>query len=153
VPAAEATEGELQPGQPFVAMELADRGTVGDRMPVADWNLLRRMLAEILDALAYSHARGVIHRDLKPENLLLFETGDGATPDWRTKLADFGIAHAIGRDVRRPTETGQQALTGAPAVTYLIVALSGPESFGPNRPSGAVPDRRRCGSRSRSPGR
>ncbi len=45
---------------------------------------------QILDALAYAHARGVVHRDLKPENIMVFGA-HGEVP--RIKLMDFGVAH------------------------------------------------------------
>ena len=45
-----------------------------------------RIAAELADALAYSHAEGVIHRDVKPDNVML--AGDHAF------LADFGVARA-----------------------------------------------------------
>jgi len=62
-------------------------------------------LGEVLaDALAYSHARGVLHRDMKPENVLL-------APDGRPKLMDFGIAKSEDSSVR--TKTG--FLVGSPA--------------------------------------
>ena len=46
-----------------------------------------RIAYEVADALAYSHARGVVHRDIKPENILL-ESGHAL-------VADFGIARAM----------------------------------------------------------
>jgi len=39
---------------------------------------------QLLDALAYCHAQGVIHRDVKPQNVIL-------RPDGRALLVDFGL--------------------------------------------------------------
>ena len=96
----DVTGGEdLASGSPFVAMELADLGTVRDHLPLTSWEAVRSIAASVLDALAHSHARGLIHRDLKPENLLLF---DDDSP-FRVKLADFGIAHALGEELSLDT--------------------------------------------------
>ncbi|MBO0515508.1 WD40 repeat domain-containing serine/threonine protein kinase [Streptomyces beijiangensis] len=46
------------------------------------------LTAQIADALAASHADGVVHRDLKPGNVIL--AGDGP------RIIDFGVAHAVG---------------------------------------------------------
>lgn len=43
------------------------------------------IIAQLCDALAYAHARGVVHRDIKPENVLIERGG-------RVKVADFGLA-------------------------------------------------------------
>lgn len=43
------------------------------------------IMTQLLDALEYSHSRGVIHRDIKPSNILITEDG-------QVKIADFGIA-------------------------------------------------------------
>ena len=44
------------------------------------------VLADVADALDFTHRAGVIHRDVKPENILL-EEGSG-----RALLTDFGVA-------------------------------------------------------------
>ena len=46
-----------------------------------------RLLGEIVDALAYAHAHGVVHRDIKPDNMLL--SGRHAL------VTDFGVAKAV----------------------------------------------------------
>ncbi|MGE0607033.1 MAG: protein kinase [Pirellulales bacterium] len=45
------------------------------------------MLEQLLEALEYAHAAGIVHRDIKPANLLV---ADGPTE--HVRLADFGLA-------------------------------------------------------------
>lgn len=86
--AEDASRGLLPAGSPYLAMELADGGTLSSLFrETLDWPELRRILLALLDALAHAHARGVVHRDLKPSNVLRF--GDGL------RLADFGLAQAF----------------------------------------------------------
>lgn len=64
------------------------------------------IVADVLEALAYVHARGMVHRDIKPENIFLAEQPHGAV----TKVLDFGIVHIFDSDGRvsqgRITKTG-----------------------------------------------
>lgn len=108
-PSEAAQSTVLDAGTPYLAMELADRGSLRDSLPLTDWNSIRSIVCSILDALAHSHARDLIHRDLKPENILLFETPNGAQP----KLADFGIAHAL-RTEYRPSTQNLSGFSGTP---------------------------------------
>ena len=64
---------------PFIAMEYVDGVNLGRWLdlapgqPLADSRLadLAARLGQVLEALAYVHAQGVVHRDLKPENVLV----------------------------------------------------------------------------------
>lgn len=84
----------------YMVMEFVAGGTLHDRLSrpeqVSEADVLR-IGAEIADALAYAHDRGVIHRDIKPHNILLTEDG-------HVKVADFGIARTL--DATSLTRTG-----------------------------------------------
>jgi len=58
--------------------------------------LVKSYLYQLLKGIDYCHSHRVLHRDLKPQNLLIDKKGD-------LKLADFGLARAIGIPVRTYT--------------------------------------------------
>jgi len=60
---------------------LVDRIRRGRALPEAQ---VLEWARQLLDALAYCHARGVIHRDVKPQNVII-------TPEGRPVLVDFGL--------------------------------------------------------------
>jgi serine/threonine protein kinase len=79
-------------GIAYFVMSMVTGGNLAShlaREPRQPINEVRRILAEIADALAYAHLRGVIHRDIKPDNILL----DGNSG--RAMVTDFGIARAM----------------------------------------------------------
>lgn len=78
-------------GRPGIVMELIRGETLAqhlrrERMAPSDSFAI---LDQLLDAVGYAHAQGVVHRDIKPDNIFL-------TNDGRVKLADFGIARMDG---------------------------------------------------------
>ena len=64
-----------------------------------------RIAAEVLKALDYIHANGVVHRDLKPENIMVDDND-------HIKLIDFGIASDSAS--RRLTYANFTAMLGTP---------------------------------------
>jgi predicted Ser/Thr protein kinase len=86
-------------------------GTLDDRTAI-------EAAAQVLEGLAYAHARGVVHRDVKPANVLLAE-GNGVS----VRILDFGLASVA--EAETLTATGDvpgtlayiapERLGGAPA--------------------------------------
>ena len=106
---------ELVPG--LTLSRLHQGGRLRDR-EVAE------IAADLSDALAHAHARGVIHRDVKPENVIV---RDDQGAGQRAKLMDFGIARIAGA----PTLTAAGEVVGTLAYMSPEQAdgsLAGPES-------------------------
>jgi serine/threonine-protein kinase len=105
-------------GVPWFAMELVEGPDLrtrlgGGRLSPSE---IAQVFPRLLDALAHAHARGVVHRDLKPANVLL---GNGAA-----KLADFGIALAIGSMPGADPATAATPLTETAAVIGTLPYMS-----------------------------
>ena len=79
-------------GVPHVIMEFVDGESVAAllaRLGRCEPKVAATLMAGVCQALVTAHGKGVVHRDIKPANLLMNRQG-------QVKLADFGIARALG---------------------------------------------------------
>jgi serine/threonine protein kinase/Tfp pilus assembly protein PilF len=79
-------------GHPFIVMEKLEGESLKQRIreqsgpnKAMDLDELLEIAVQAADALAASHAKGIIHRDIKPANIFL-------TPNGQVKILDFGLA-------------------------------------------------------------
>nr|BFF12383.1 hypothetical protein GCM10025699_36860 [Microbacterium flavescens] len=89
----------------YLVMEYVDGITMRELIadgPV-DAALMASIAVDIAEGLHIAHSAGVVHRDIKPSNVLLWHSPMPG-PQWRAKLADFGIAYLL--DSPRMTSPG-----------------------------------------------
>jgi tetratricopeptide (TPR) repeat protein len=79
--------GRLADGRPFFAMKLIQGRTLAERLrarrDVTDGRTAwLAVFAQVCQAVAYAHSRGVLHRDLKPSNIMVGAFGEVQVMDW-----------------------------------------------------------------------
>ena len=89
-------------------MEYLERGSLRPLVGRLTLAHVAGVLEGVLGGLAEAAAQGIVHRDLKPENVLL-------TVDGHAKVADFGIAKALGQLQMTELRTATGAIVGTPA--------------------------------------
>jgi serine/threonine-protein kinase len=119
----------IQNGQYFMIMEYVEgedlksflrrvSGT-GNPQPVDLW---LDIAIQVCEGLGLAHRAGLVHCDIKPQNVLL-------SGDLIAKIADFGIARALGRS------TGGESAPGAPEED---VVWGSPQYLSPEQAAGGA---------------
>ncbi len=109
--------GETDAGLPYIVMEFVEGEPLSRWMrpdTALPWRDAVSIGAQIADALAAAHARGLVHRDIKPDNVIMTPGG--------LKVIDFGISAAIGdadsdddgRLLGTPAFVAPERIIGAP---------------------------------------
>jgi tetratricopeptide (TPR) repeat protein len=105
--------GQLDEGQPYVAMEWLEGEDIAQRQrrpPPLPLLECLEIAAQVADALSAAHSAGIVHRDVKPSNVFLVGSSAARVGPVRVKLVDFGVAAA---EDAKLTRTG--AIVGTPA--------------------------------------
>jgi len=88
-------------GLSFIAMELVEGESLAKKMAELypfSINEIADIFNQICSGMEYAHQQGIIHRDLKPSNILIRKDG-------LIKIADFGIARALGATITESRKT------------------------------------------------
>ena len=120
---------EVEVGSPYLAMEFAWGGNLGEWLQGGEvsWEAIEIVLFALLDAMAHSHARGVLHRDIKPQNVLITDSSSEAGVGIR--LSDFGLAYAL----RSPQEVADwHHAAGTPEYMAPELVVGNWRQYGPS---------------------
>ncbi|MDF1826463.1 MAG: protein kinase [Verrucomicrobiales bacterium] len=122
--------GQTDVGHLYFVMEFVDGMDVEQYIAAAggivDPDHAVAIVSHVLDALEYSHSKGIVHRDIKPANILINQEG-------RVKIADFGLVKQF----------GSESAAQLSALTMENVAMGTPDYIAPEAlVTGSTPDHR-----------
>jgi eukaryotic-like serine/threonine-protein kinase len=106
-------------GRSFIVMQYVEGETLDSRIRTKPFDLSEclEIAAQVADALAEAHSRGIIHRDIKPRNIMITTRG-------QAKLMDFGLATLVGPQLPAQSETKTSILTDPGSVVGTVPYMS-----------------------------
>jgi serine/threonine protein kinase/tetratricopeptide (TPR) repeat protein len=111
-------------GHPFIVMEKLEGVSLKERMRGKAMGVdeILDIGIQVADALAASHAKGIIHRDIKPANIFVSQSG-------QTKILDFGLAKSA-RDAGSSDAAMEDSLTAMGVIPGTAVYMSPEQARG-----------------------
>lgn len=111
-------------GHPFIVMEKLEGTSLKDLMRNRKMEVdeILDIGIQAADALAASHAKGIIHRDIKPANIFVTQNG-------QTKILDFGLAKML-HDPNSNEAALEDSLTAMGVIPGTAVYMSPEQARG-----------------------